>query len=39
MPKSNVVVRFGKGTKFDIPPCKALELDFSIDSANEPEST
>ena len=37
--KSNVVVRFGKGTKFDIPPCKALELDFSIDSANESEST
>lgn len=41
--KTNVPVRFGKGTEFNLPPAKALALDFSLEPdlrlvENEPES-
>ena len=36
--KTNVLVRFGKGTEFKLPPKKALELDFGLSDKNEPKS-
>ena len=36
--KTNVLVRFGKGTEFKLPPAKALELNFGLSDKNEPKS-
>lgn len=37
--KAGVLVRFGKGTKFNLPPARALELDFSLVDRHDTKSS